>query len=53
VSGWEMIPVVVLLAVILSWEVNEMYELARSVGQAGMEFKKANRQMTIFSKRGK
>jgi sec-independent protein translocase protein TatA len=48
VTGWEMIVVVGVLAVIFVWGPNKIPELAKSVGQARREFEKATRELTTF-----
>jgi sec-independent protein translocase protein TatA len=48
VTGWEMIVVVGVLAVIFLWGPNKIPELARSIGQARKEFEKAKKELTTL-----
>jgi len=48
VTGWEMIIVVGVLAVVFLWGPNKIPELARSIGQARREFEKAQKELTTF-----
>jgi sec-independent protein translocase protein TatA len=48
VTGWEMIAVVGVLAVIFLWGPNKIPELARSIGQARKEFEKVQKELTTL-----
>ena len=46
VTGWEMIVVVGVLAVVFLWGPNRIPELARAIGQARRELEKAQKELT-------
>jgi sec-independent protein translocase protein TatA len=48
VTGWEIVVVLGVLAVIFLWGPNKIPELARSIGQARKEFEKAQKELTTL-----
>jgi sec-independent protein translocase protein TatA len=51
ITGWELVVVVGVLAVIFLWGPNKIPELARSIGQARGEFEKAKKELTTLPTR--